>query len=96
MDFTTRRIVKVALIIIVALVFVIIESVRLYKRRRERNNASALGAEEYLRYLKTEYRELKFKYKTAGSDKEREKWMREMQDIERRIILTERDMEDNS
>lgn len=95
MDFYNRRILKIILFASVIIIFLIIEFFRMRKRRKNRSDAAALGQEKYLKYLKTEYHELKFRYDTAKNQKEQQKWLREMSDIEQKIIQTERDLENN-
>lgn len=93
MDITQRKLIKIAIIIVIAIIVVIVEFIRMQRRRRVRSEASALGPEEYLKYLKTEYHELKFRYDTSRNRNEQDKWLREMKDIEQKIILTERHIE---
>lgn len=96
MDITQHKLIKIAIIIVIAIIAVIIEFFRMQHRRRIRSEAKALGTEEYLKYLKTEYHELKFRYDTSSNSKEQDKWLREMKDVEQKIILTERDIENRN
>lgn len=92
MDRTTRRLVGILLLILCIIIALIIEYFRLRKRRRLRAKAKDLDPEENLKYLKNEYNELKFHYDTARSEAEQYKWLREMKDVERKIILHEKEM----
>lgn len=96
MEYHERRLLRYVIIIVVVIIGVIIELIRMWRRRKVRDEAAALGPEEYLKYLKTEYHELKFRYDTASSYKEHEKWHREMKDIEQKIIQTEQDIENRN
>ncbi|MCM1489568.1 MAG: hypothetical protein NC095_01890 [Muribaculum sp.] len=96
MDIHQRKLIRIAIFIIIAIIALTYELFRLWKRRKKRSEATALGQDEYLKYLKTEYQELKFRYDTSTSYKEQEKWLREMKDVEQKIILTERDIEKQS
>ncbi len=85
--------IKIFIFILCATVVVIIEFFRRRKRRRLSNEALELGHEEYLKYLKKKYNELKTDFNNATADKDRDKIHREMNDVEQKIIFIEEELE---
>ncbi len=92
-----RHEVKIFLAIAVLAILLIAEAIHLWKRWSIRNEAKALGSKDYyLKCLKTEYQELKFRYNTSRNVSEQDKWLKKMKKVERKIIQIENDMESQS
>lgn len=82
----TRVIVMLAAIAIL----MIVATIRIIRRRRERKAAERMGPEEYLKYLNTELEELKFRSRTASNENERRIWLREMAEVRSKILTIEK------
>lgn len=90
----SRLTVKLLIAAVLVIAFGIAEYLHFRKRRKTRREAGALGSEEYLKYLKTEYQELKFRYKTSSNSREQDRLLREMEEVENKIIQIENELEE--
>jgi len=91
-----RHEVKIFLAIAVLAILLIAEAIHIWKRWSIRHEAKTLGSQDYLKCLKTEYQELKFRYNTSRNVNEQDKWLKKMEKVERKIIQIENDLESQS
>lgn len=84
---------KTTIAIAVAAILLIAEIIHLLRRKAVRAEAREVGLEEYLRHLKNEYQEMQNAFTDARTPGEKEKYLRRMSGIEKKMIQIEDQIE---
>lgn len=88
----SRLTIKIVIATILLLIFAFAEFRYFSNRKKTLKEANLCGNEEYLAHLRMEYKKMKTQWQNASSSKDKDRILRNMENIEQKIIQIEEKM----